>query len=1041
MTRKPPTQSIKPSTNQSANQSGKPSVAQPTNQSKPAGKSKSAGKRKDHDADQSHIDFSPSDPDDIIALDDDLPTPEMNTITTPIDSAGQSSHHLVINIDQPTGEATNQPLHGDPVIVDQLDHDSGCEEIDHPNDQSHDNSNDNSSTKQPTANHQSNNSLQPAQSSTPSNQPSTPATEQVTIIDIDDEEDASDHQEQPDLNQLMLQQMNKPSIAQATNNRATSHPSNQPSKQNASNDKQPEINQALHQAAINQVNSNRQTLQQTDITTLPRPPPNHQPASSTNHSSNPNQSSAPTPIMRDSNQSIAPTPIVRDFDERRLYTISYEMAQKLGAHTDEFDKSFELVIASRNKIGDRFLDLLELLSITKHLDAARIAETLGTIFNLPFFPTALLNNGDLDSFINNPSITRDLAEWANVLRSASSFDDTNLQNLPISLPTQPDVQAITKIGELFDDRTACWTSFTREKRDNTVRIRLVFKSRPAMLVFGALVQRFATCITDPFIVNVAEKHKVLLAQPSVFASKEPSRSRSLSIDQAFACLRTSILGENQETNLELQTFLHQPVIALSLSLQMNKPNSRFTTAVLRGLARAPASAGGHLYIPRLDNVIPSQNEAFEQINRMVKWNHNLRATDTVISLPHPDQRFRQQNGDVNITLRAGRVSLLKYGLKFQQMRHSQREWDVSKLSIMIHLKGANLCFSCHQAGHFAAFCPLNIAQANQPLPATPICPRCVKPNELGHNCLAITDVMCTLCNQTGHFTNQCFKARRTWAQLVKPNPTSASENPAAITGPAATNPLPDTSRPTQLSNVSPDSFPPLSTQPPDDIGKQEKFLETITKLFELHQQSQRQVLEAQAAMNAQLMAQMAAMNQSIVALTQAHMSMNQQKNQPISVQSSYPTSNPYSVTQLPPLNPPGIILAPPAVPAMAMPYFNPSPVSLPMHETPGTAQSQPPLQIASLCPTSAQNLEGPTSTSLSSQPHQTSPSPATSMQTQTQAQSLNTTMPFAASCSTASSQSATPPHIEQAMASFISHFLQSVQTALTSATMTTLYEL
>lgn len=74
------------------------------------------------------------------------------------------------------------------------------------------------------------------------------------------------------------------------------------------------------------------------------------------------------------------------------------------------------------------------------------------------------------SFINNPSITPDLANWANVLLSASSFDDTNLLNLPISLPTQPDIPVIIKIDELFDDRTACWTSFTREKRDNTVRI-------------------------------------------------------------------------------------------------------------------------------------------------------------------------------------------------------------------------------------------------------------------------------------------------------------------------------------------------------------------------------------------------------------------------------------------------------------------------------------------------------------------------------------------------------------------------------------------
>lgn len=1033
MTRKPPTQSIKPSTNQSTNQPDKSSANQPTNQSKPAAKSKSAGKRKDHDADQSHIDFFPSKPDDIIALDDDLPTPEMNTIITPTDSADQSSLHPTANNVQPNSEATNQSVHNDHVIDDQLDHDSGCKEFDHPNDQSHDSNDDNPSTERLTTNHQSNSSLQPAQSSTPSSQSSAPATKRITIIDIDDEEDASDHREQPDLNQPMPQQMNKSSIAQTTNNHAASHSSNQPSKQNANHDKQPEINQALHQAAINQVNSSQQSYQRTDIITLPRTKPNHQPTSSTDHSSNPNQSSAPTPIMHDSNQSTVPTPTVRDFDERKLYTISYEMAQKLGAHTDEFEKSFELVIASRNKIGDRFLDLLELLSVTKNLDAARIAETLGTIFNLPFFPTALLENGDLNSFINNPSITHDLAQWANVLHSASSFDDTNLLNLPISLPTQPDVPAITKIGELFDDRTACWTSFTREKRDNTVRIRLVFKSRPAMLVFGALVQRFATCTTDPFVVNLAEKHKVLLAQPSVFASKEPSRTRSLSIDQAFVCLRTTILGENQETNLELQNFLHQPVIALSLNLQMYKPNSRFTTAVLRGLARAPASSGGHLYIPRLDNVIPNQSEALEQINRMVRWNHNLRALDTVISLPHPDQRFRQQNGDVNITLRAVRVSLLKWGLKFQQVRHSQREWDVSNLSVMIHLKGANLCFSCHQAGHLAASCPLNIAQANKSLPATPICPRCFKPNELGHNCLAITDVMCTLCNQTGHFTNQCLKARRTWAQLVKPNPTSTSVSPATITNPNATNPLPDTSRPAELSNVSPDSFPPLSTQPPDEMGKQEKFIETITKLFELHQQSQRQVLEAQAAMNAQIMAQMAAMNQSIVALTQACMSINQQKNQPISVQSSYPTGSPCTITQLPPLNPPGIILAPPAMPANTMPSFNPSPVSLPMHGTPGISQSQQPVQIPYLCPT--------TSTSLSYQPHQTSQSPTTSMQTQPQAQSRNTTMLSMASGPTASPQLAIPPNIEQAVANFVSHLLQSVQSALTSTTMTTLYEL
>jgi hypothetical protein len=293
--------------------------------------------------------------------------------------------------------------------------------------------------------------------------------------------------------------------------------------------------------------------------------------------------------------------------------------------------------------------------------------------------------------------------------------------------------------------------------------------------------------------------------------------------------------------------------------------------------------------------------------------------------------------------------------------------------------------------------------------------------------------MCTLCNQTGHFTNQCLKARRTWAQLVKPNPTSASVSPATITNPNATNPLPDTSRPAQLSNVSPDSFPPLSTQPPDEMGKQEKFIETITKLFELHQQSQRQVLEAQAAMNAQIMAQMAAMNQSIVALTQACMSINQQKNQPISVQSSYPTGSPCTITQLPPLNPPGIILAPLAMPANTMPSFNPSPVSLPMHGTPGISQSQQPVQIPYLCPT--------TSTSLSYQPHQTSQSPTTSMQTQPQAQSRNTTMLSMASGPTASPQLAIPPNVEQAVANFVSHLLQSVQAALTSTTMTTLYEL
>lgn len=86
---------------------------------------------------------------------------------------------------------------------------------------------------------------------------------------------------------------------------------------------------------------------------------------------------------------------------------------------------------------------------------------MSMIFNMPFFPCSLLNEDGLESLLDNPSISPELKAWAQILNSAESFDDAKLQSLPLTLPEQPDLLIVKDLGQLFDERTACYTSFSR----------------------------------------------------------------------------------------------------------------------------------------------------------------------------------------------------------------------------------------------------------------------------------------------------------------------------------------------------------------------------------------------------------------------------------------------------------------------------------------------------------------------------------------------------------------------------------------------------
>lgn len=100
-------------------------------------------------------------------------------------------------------------------------------------------------------------------------------------------------------------------------------------------------------------------------------------------------------------------------------------------------------------------------------------------------------------------------KWAQILDSADSFDDAQLQALPLTLSAQTDLSVVDDLGELFDERTVCHTSFSRENRNSSIRFRMVFTSRVAMLAFGALIQQFTLCLKNDFIVQLADKHKEL----------------------------------------------------------------------------------------------------------------------------------------------------------------------------------------------------------------------------------------------------------------------------------------------------------------------------------------------------------------------------------------------------------------------------------------------------------------------------------------------------------------------------------------------------
>jgi hypothetical protein len=515
-----------------------------------------------------------------------------------------------------------------------------------------------------------------------------------------------------------------------------------------------------------------------------------------------------------------------------------------------------------------------------------------------------------------------------------------------------------------------------------------------MLVFGALIQRFKACINHPFVLKLADKHKALLAQQSIFASKVQSKSRSLSIEQAFTCLKTSILGENQTSDDDLNTFIIQPIIALSLDFRVYKPNNRFSTVVVRGFARAPASSGGHLYIPRLDKIIPNEIEALEQINRMIRWNKTLRAQDTVISTPH--QLYRHQNNVIHVTVRANRVKLVKIGIQYHQVSTLQREWDVSNLSVSFHLAGATLCFTCHQSGHLAASCPLKNVQTDQSSPSAPACPRCSKANTLNHDCIPITEVMCKLCEQTGHLTRQCLMAKPSWVQVVKPTINAA--NKPSVVDTSASAPMLHLPQSDRLSNTPPQ--PPASTRPPDEQNKHDKMLENITKILEQQQQSQRQALEAQASINAQLMAQISALNQSIAVLTQT--CINLQNNQQFTAQSSHHADNP--------TNPPPQLLSPPGLTTV-------HPTVVP---TSSSSQSNP--------------LPNAANSSLPAQPHPTTLATVAPPQPQP----LGTKFPITTSVSP---EALTSPHVERAIASLVTLLLQAVKSTLSTAPMTHLHEL
>lgn len=815
--------------------------------------------------------------------------------------------------------------------------------------------------------------------------PNMPRFDQITIGDSDDDQT----NEQPKQKRTVNQNINRPQPS-----------SNDDSNTNAMSN----LDQALHQAAIGQINQeisrqrdrdDQQSNQQSTNPTLPAQPRAARPPASNLTAVNNHKAASE-----------------QELDMRRLYTISYPMAQKLGANTDEYEKSLELTITSKNKIGDRYADFVELLHISKNLDANRIAATMSTIFRVPFFPTSLLASDDLNTIINDASITPEFKDWAQVLNSATSFDDEGLLQLPLSLSTQSQAQVIAGFEELLDERTCCTTSFTRENRDPTIRFRMVFVSRTAMLVFGALIQRYTKCLEDSFILQLANQNKALLAQPSCFATKAITQQRSLSINQALQCLRTKILSEHQKSTPELEQIVLQPIIPLSLGMQMRNPNTRYTTVTVTGFLRAP---GGYLYVPRMDRVIPNETEALEQISKMIRWNKNLQNDDTVISMPQQDQnQSHKQRDDISVTLRAGRAGLLKWAFVYHR---NVREWDLSHMSIKVHLKGADLCFTCHQPGHFTASCPLNRSSAELSTSAATNCPRCNRPDVIDHDCLSIIDVICSLCKQTGHLTTQCPKTRRSWAHLVKPAPAKSMNKPA---NDASATP-PQQHQPAYSGSSSPAVPPPVNSGIRTE--GQENLADTMMKMFELNQRSQQQMLsqmlEAQAAFNAQISSQIAVMSQAITGLAQAIVHLPN-----VSHASSQPAQQPQTVFNglSPSIASPTIAQAPSSASRRSAPPIN-SQLNV---QTAPQENLQP--QYSSRAPPSTQQTA-----------HQSTLS-AHGLASRNAPQRANT-IPPSNHLEDDPPQPAMSPHVEQAMTNIVNHLLQSIKSVLASTTLSTANEL